>query len=100
MVAAEALWQAQQKCHQLVVFRPRMEMYIRISMQITRIFEAFTDKVEPYSINVQFLDVTGNIHLFGDSMKMAAQIRQRGRMETRINCQVGIGENKVLAKMA
>lgn len=52
VVASEALWQAQQKCRQLVVVRPRMEMYIRISMQITRIFEAFTDKVEPYSIDV------------------------------------------------
>lgn len=82
MVAAEALWQAQQKCRQLVVVRPRMEMYIRISMQITRIFEAFTDKVEPYSIDEQFLDVTGNVHLFGDPLQLAAQIRQRVWMET------------------
>ncbi|WP_016741978.1 MULTISPECIES: hypothetical protein [Bacillales] len=52
------MWQTQQKCHQLVVIRQRMEMYIRISMQITRIFEGFTDKVELYSINEQLLDVT------------------------------------------
>ncbi|WNC12685.1 DNA polymerase IV [Brevibacillus brevis] len=101
VVTAEALWQAQQKCRSLVVVRPRMEMYIRISMQITQIFEAFTDKVEPYSIDEQFLDVTGSVHLFGgDALKMAAQIRRRVWLETGINCRVGIGENKVLAKMA
>ncbi|MED1953943.1 DNA polymerase IV [Brevibacillus centrosporus] len=100
VVTAEALWQAQQKCRNLVVVRPRMEMYIRISMQITQIFESFTDKVEPYSIDEQFLDVTGSVHLFGDALQMAAQIRQRVWMETGINCRVGIGENKVLAKMA
>ncbi|MFD2371183.1 DNA polymerase IV [Brevibacillus sp. GCM10020057] len=100
VVTAEALWQAQQKCRSLVVVRPRMEMYIRISMQITRIFESFTDKVEPYSIDEQFLDVTGSVHLFGDVLQMAEQIRRRVWLETGINCRVGIGENKVLAKMA
>lgn len=100
VVTAEALWQAQQKCRRLVVVRPRMETYIRISMQITQIFESFTDQVEPYSIDEQFLDVTGSVHLFGDVYQMAAQIRQRVWLETGINCRVGIGENKVLAKMA
>jgi nucleotidyltransferase/DNA polymerase involved in DNA repair len=100
VVTAEALWQAQQKCRHLVVVRPRMEAYIRTSMHITQIFESFTDKVEPYSIDEQFLDVTGSVHLFGDVHQMAAQIRQRVWLETGINCRVGIGENKVLAKMA
>lgn len=100
VVTAEALWQAQQKCRQLVVVRPRMEMYIHRSIQITKIFEAFTDLVEPFSIDEQFLDVTGSVHLFGDPIQMAQQIRQRVWMETGINCRVGIGENKVLAKMA
>lgn len=100
VITAEALWQAQQKCRHLVVVRPRMETYIRISLQITRIFESFTDKVEPYSIDEQFLDVTGSVHLFGDPLHMAAEIRRRVWLETGINCRVGIGENKVLAKMA
>ena len=100
IVTAEALWQAQQKCRQLVVVRPRMETYIRTSLQITRIFESFTDLVEPYSIDEQFLDVTGSVHLFGDVYRMAAQIRRRVWLETGVNCRVGIGENKVLAKMA
>ncbi|UFJ42007.1 DNA polymerase IV [Brevibacillus humidisoli] len=100
VTTAEALWQAQQKCRQLVVVKPRMETYIRVSLQITRIFESFTDLVEPYSIDEQFLDVTGSAALFGDPLTIAEQIRERVRLETGIVCRIGIGENKVLAKMA
>jgi DNA polymerase-4 len=100
VTTAEVLWKAQQKCRDLVVVRPRMETYLRMSVQITRIFEAFTDLVEPYSIDEQFLDVTGSLSLFGDPWTLAEQIRRRVWLETGIVCRVGIGENKVLAKMA
>ncbi len=100
VASPEALWQAQQKCRDLVVVKPRMEMYIRASLQITRIFESFTDLVEPYSIDEQFLDVTGSLSLFGDPWKLAETIRERVRLETGVICRIGIGENKILAKMA
>lgn len=100
VTTAEALWQAQQKCRQLVVVKPRMETYLRASLQITRIFESFTDLVEPYSIDEQFLDVTGSLALFGDPWQLAEQIRERVRLETGVICRIGIGENKILAKMA
>ncbi|MEJ8544445.1 DNA polymerase IV [Brevibacillus borstelensis] len=100
VTTAEALWQAQQKCRRLVVVCPRMETYIRVAVQITRIFESFTDLVEPYSIDEQFLDLTGSIRLFGDPWKIAEDIQRRIRLETGVNSRIGIGENKVLAKMA
>lgn len=49
---AERLWEAQQKCPQAVVIRPRMQVYINVSLQITSILKRFTDLVEPYSIDV------------------------------------------------
>ncbi|WP_139489770.1 DNA polymerase IV [Brevibacillus dissolubilis] len=101
VTTAEALWQAQQKCRHLTVVRPRMEQYIHVSLQITRIFESFTDLVEPYSIDEQFLDMTGSLTLFGgDYIKIAEMIRERILLETGVVCRVGIGENKILAKMA
>lgn len=100
VATAETLWQAQQKCRHLVVVKPRMEKYIRVSLQITQIFEAFTDQVEPYSIDEQFLDVTGSTSLFGEPWRIAEMIRERIWLETGVVCRIGIGENKVLAKMA
>jgi DNA polymerase-4 len=72
VTTAEALWQAQQKCRHLVVVRPRMETYIRVAVQITRIFESFTDLVEPYSIDEQFLDVSGCLEVRGKSQRRSS----------------------------
>ncbi|MCK9909798.1 hypothetical protein MXD81_11700, partial [Microbacteriaceae bacterium K1510] len=53
-----------------------------------------------YSIDEQFLDVTGSVSLFGDPWKIAEEIHRRIWLETGVICRIGIGENKVLAKMA
>ncbi|ERM19205.1 DNA polymerase IV [Brevibacillus laterosporus] len=101
VTTAEPLWKAEQKCRQLVVVRPRMQRYLEVAGHITAIFESFTDLVEPFSIDEQFLDITGSLRLFGnDPEAIATRIRQRVLMETGVVCRVGIGENKVLAKMA
>lgn len=65
---AERLWEAQQKCPEATVVRPRMQRYLEVSCQITDLLERFTDLVEPYSIDEQFLDVTASQTLFGNSL--------------------------------
>ena len=44
---------------QLVFVRPHMQDYIDTSLKITKILEKFTDRIRPYSIDEQFLDMTG-----------------------------------------
>ncbi|WP_202081007.1 DNA polymerase IV [Caldalkalibacillus salinus] len=100
VTTAEALWQAEQKCPNLVVIRPRMQTYIDVSLKITTILETFTDLVEAYSIDEQFLDVTHSLHLFGTPDHTAQLLQQRILDETGVYARVGIGPNKVLAKMA
>lgn len=97
---AEPLWQALQKCPDAVIIRPRMQHYIDVSIRITKIFERFTDLVEPYSIDEQFLDVTGSRNLFGEPHAIAKKIQAAVTADTGIFARIGIGPNKVLAKMA
>ncbi|GAB7388200.1 DNA polymerase IV [Bacillaceae bacterium] len=97
---AETLWQAQQKCPHAVVVRPRMQRYIDVSVRITQILETFTDLVEPYSIDEQFLDVTGSQKLFGDPLTIAQKVQRAIMAETGVYARIGIGPNKVLAKIA
>ncbi|GGE52678.1 DNA polymerase IV 2 [Pullulanibacillus camelliae] len=97
---AERLWTAKQKCPQAVVVRPRMQRYIDVSLQITSIYKRFTDLVEAYSIDEQFLDVTGSTRLFGEPHIIAKQIQKTIMDEIGVPARVGIGPNKVLAKMA
>lgn len=100
VTTAERLGEALVKCPNLVVIRPRMQEYINVSLQIAEIFQSYTDLVEPYSIDEQFLDITGSLRLFGDPIKIAKSIQHRVMKETGVYLRVGISENKVLSKMA
>lgn len=97
---AMALWEARQHCPELIVVRPHMSHYIEASVKITEIFESFTDLVEPFSIDEQFLDVTDTLHLFGgDPIAMARRIQEEVWEKTGVRARIGIGPNKMLAKI-
>ncbi|MDF1507516.1 DNA polymerase IV [Robertmurraya sp. DFI.2.37] len=97
---AELLWQAQTKCPQLVVVKPHMQTYINVSVAISRIMEQFTDLVEPFSIDEQFLDVSGSLNILGNEYKMAATLQRQILNDVGVYARIGIGKNKALAKMA
>jgi nucleotidyltransferase/DNA polymerase involved in DNA repair len=97
---ADILWEAKQKCPELVVVRPRMQVYLDTSIKLTEILERFSDQVEPYSIDEQFMDITGSIKLFGAPLQIAQQIQAVIQQELQLYARIGIGPNKVLAKMA
>lgn len=97
---ASRLWEAQKQCPQAVVLRPRMQLYVDFSVQITNILNQFTDLVEVYSIDEQFLDVTASQRLFGDPLTIAKKIQSTIMNDMGIRARVGIGPNKILAKMA
>ncbi|RAV04685.1 DNA polymerase IV [Paenibacillus sp. YN15] len=100
VTTAERINHARSKCPELVVIRPRMQRYIQASLLLTGIFECYTDQVEPYSIDEQFLDVTGSLALFGSVESLAREIQTRILLSTGVWCRVGIGPTKILAKMA
>jgi DNA polymerase-4 len=87
-------------CPHAVFIKPHMKKYIEISIKLTNIFEQFTDRVSPYSIDEQFLDMTGCERLFGTSIEMAKRINAKVLEEINIRSRIGIGENPLQAKMA
>ncbi|WP_458462044.1 DNA polymerase IV [Paenibacillus sp.] len=100
ITTAERLGEALAKCPDVVVVRPRMAEYIRVSLHITRILQSYTDLVEPYSIDEQFLDVTGSLDLFGSPETIARSIQSRVMDETGVYIRIGISDTKVVSKMA
>ncbi|CDN46097.1 DNA polymerase IV 2 [Paenibacillus sp. P22] len=100
VTTASRVGEALAHCPELVVIRPRMAMYIEVSLFITKIFETYTDLVEPYSIDEQFLDVTGSAGYYGSPDEMARNIQNHIQLSTGIWSRVGIGPTKILAKMA
>ncbi len=100
ITTAERLGEAYRKCSDLVVVRPRMQEYIRVSLQITGILQSYTDLVEPYSIDEQHMDMTGSVKLFGDPVTIAKSIQSKVMHETGVYTRIGISYCKVVAKMA
>ncbi|WP_027092652.1 DNA polymerase IV [Cohnella thermotolerans] len=100
VTTAERVGEAIAKCPNLMVIRPRMQTYISISLFITAIYESFTDLVEPYSIDEQFLDVTGSLSGGENAESLARRIQAKVLLSTGVWSRVGIGPSKILAKMA
>lgn len=98
---AETIWQAKQKCPNLVLRPARHPLYREYCTRVNSIYKEYTDQVEHASIDESYLDVTGSLHLFGgDAHQLACKIQQRVTAETGLTVSVGISFNKVFAKMA
>lgn len=91
---------AYQKCPHAVFLPVRMARYQAVSRQIMQVFESFSPRIEPLSIDEAFLDVTGAVRLFGDGPTIARQLKNRVRTLTGLSCSVGVAPNKFLAKLA
>lgn len=97
---AETLREAEKHCPHLAVVRPRMGLYLKTSLRITEILEQFSDQVEPYSIDEQFISIHGSEKLFGEPLVIARKIQDTIRSQLNLHARIGIGPNKVLSKMA
>ncbi|NHN35452.1 DNA polymerase IV [Paenibacillus agricola] len=100
ITTAERLGESLSKCPDLIVLKPRMQMYIDVSLRITQIYESFSDLVEIFSIDEQFIDMTHSIGMFGNPEEMAKQIQIQVLLATGVKVRVGISNCKILAKSA
>jgi DNA polymerase-4 len=96
MPMAEAL----RRCPGAICIPPRMARYQEVSAQVFEIFHDFTPLVEGLSLDEAFLDVTASLRLMGDGIVIATEVRRRIREATGLTASVGIGPNKLLAKIA
>lgn len=95
----EAIWQARQKCPELVVLPPDFPLYLRFSRLARNIYAGYTDQVEPFGLDEAWLDVSGSCHLYGDGTCIANEIRARIKFELGITASVGVSYNKIFAKL-
>jgi DNA polymerase-4 len=92
--------QAVRLCPQAILIRPRMDYYATTSEQIRKIFQSYTDLVEPLALDEAFMDVSGSRRLFGDAVTIAKQIKSRIANEVGLTASAGVAPNKFLAKVA
>ncbi len=95
----EAIWQAKQKCCDLVILPPHYDKYVVWSDAVKSIYCRYTDQVESFGMDECWLDVTGSRLLFGDGERIAHEIRRTVKKETGLTISVGVSFNKVFAKL-
>lgn len=96
---AEAIWEAKAKCPDLVTLPPDYKKYNEYSLKARRIYERYTDLIEPFGIDECWLDVTGSVRVFGTGEEIAHRIRREIKAELGITISVGVSFNKVFAKL-
>ncbi len=99
IVTGETLYSARQKCRNLQVYPGDYKIYREYSNKLYNLLLEYTDKIERYSIDECFLDMTN--YLMGDKLiNKANEINKRVKKELGFTVNVGVAHNKLLAKMA
>ena len=99
VTTGETLYQARLKWPNLQVFKGEYKSYKKHSNDLYKILLEYTDKIERFSIDECFLDMTG--YLQGDTLiNKAYEISRRVKKELGFTVNVGVAHNKLLAKMA
>ncbi len=96
----QPLYEAISLCPDILIYPPNFDLYISCSEAMLSIISEYSSKVERYSVDECFLDYVGSEKLFGNSIKVGNEIRKRIEKELGFTVNVGIGDNKLLAKMA
>ncbi len=96
----EPLFLALEKCPDLVVVPPDYSLYVEASRHFVQMLRQFSPKVEQYSIDEAWVDMTGTERLFGAPRLAAEKMRQRIYEELGFTVNIGISSNKLLAKVA
>lgn len=87
-------------CPNGIFILPNMYKYKKVSDEIKKIVSNYSDTIEFLSLDEGFLDLTHTKQLFGGSKKIMNLIKDRIYKETNLSCSVGLGYNKMTAKLA
>ena len=96
----EPVFMALQKCPDLVIVPPDYSLYVEASRHFVEVLRRFSPKVEQYSIDEAWVDMTGTERLFGAPRLAAEKMRETIYNELGFTVNIGISSNKLLAKMA
>jgi len=87
-------------CPHAIFVNGHPERYRECSEKVFTVLNAFSPQVEMASIDEAYLDMTGTGRLHGPPMLAAHKLHRRMKDETRLNCSIGIGSSRLIAKVS
>ena len=97
--SAMPLRTAEKLCPQAIFVEGHPDRYRECSEQVHRVLQSFTPQVEMASIDEAYLDMTGTERLHGPALLAAHKLHNRMKTETQLNCSIGIGTSRLVAKV-
>ncbi len=87
-------------CPLAVYLPPNFDLYMEVSSRIMEILRKYGDKFEQWGIDEAFIDVSGKAKDYLEAEAIACQIKKEIFEKEKLTCSIGIGPNKLVAKIA
>jgi DNA polymerase-4 len=97
--SAMPLRTAAKLCPHAIFVEGHFERYREYSAKVYEVLNRFSPKLEMASIDEAYVDMTGTERLFGPPLRAAHALHNTMKTETRLNCSIGIGTSRLVAKI-
>ena len=97
--SAMPLRTAAKLCPQAIFVDGHPDRYRECSAKVHEVLESFSPQVEMVSIDEAYLDMTGTERLHGPPLLAADKLHHKMKAQTRLNCSIGIGTSRLVAKV-
>src|SRR5438270_4600631 len=97
--SAMPLRTAAKLCPQAIFVDGHPDRYRDCSAKVRDVLESFSPQVEMVSIDEAYLDMTGTERLHGPPLLAADKLHQKMKAQTQLNCSIGIGTSRLVAKV-
>lgn len=98
--SAMPLRTAAKLCPHALFVNGHPDRYRECSEKVHRVLTSFSPQVEMASIDEAYLDMTGTDRLHGPPLRAAHALHAKMKSETQLNCSVGIGASRLIAKVS
>ena len=100
VVTGESLYMARKKCPNLEVYKGDYKVYKKYSDLMYKYLCQYSNIIERYSVDECFIEYTDSYKLFGNPVRLAYKIKEDIKKLYGFTVNVGVGNNKLCAKMA
>ena len=97
IVTGEPIYKAKSKCNELIIVPPNYSIFMRCSNAMDSLLREYTPQIQRFSVDESFLEMS---HYKDRYMEIAEEIKNRIKDELGFTVNIGISNNKLLAKMA